>query len=261
MMTNQLTIVEKDEQLVVSSVDVAEMTGKNHKNLMRDIRGYVDALNDEDGHGSILSSENFFVEGTYINSRNQIQPCYYLTRKGCDMVANKMTGKKGIQFTAVYVERFYEMENQLKQELQPKLPATYKEALLALVEAEEDKERLMLENQKKQEVVDVVTKEKLVINPRKTINVLVKAMARKLDVLHSEAWRIFYSAFNTKHSTNLALRKGKGNNLDKMTDEEKHDAVAMMLSIFEKKGWEHNSLLIFEGVEEEESWLKQLGLD
>ncbi|WP_178389819.1 hypothetical protein [Bacillus cereus] len=49
------------------------------------------------------------------------------------MVAFKMNGEKGVLFTATYVERFYDMENQLKQELLSKLLTTYKESLLALV--------------------------------------------------------------------------------------------------------------------------------
>ncbi len=53
------------------------------------------------------------------------------------MVANKMTGEKGIIFTAIYVTKFEEMERELKEQ-QPKLPTTYKEALQQLlIEVEE----------------------------------------------------------------------------------------------------------------------------
>jgi len=41
-------------------------------------------------------------------------PCYLITKKGCDMVANKMTGEKGVLFTATYVTKFDEMEKQIK---------------------------------------------------------------------------------------------------------------------------------------------------
>ena len=37
-------------------------------------------------------------------------PCYLLSKMGCEMVANKLTGEKGILFTAAYVKRFNEME-------------------------------------------------------------------------------------------------------------------------------------------------------
>ncbi len=50
-----------------------------------------------------LDSSKFFVKSTYQDNINRTKPCYLLTRKGCDMVANKMTGEKGILFTATYV--------------------------------------------------------------------------------------------------------------------------------------------------------------
>lgn len=100
-------------ELTIDSREVAEMTGKEHKNLMRDIRSYVKVLEDS----STLSSHNFFIESTYINSQNKEKPCYLLTRKGCDMIANKMAGEKGILFTATYVTKFEEMEQQMNKDI------------------------------------------------------------------------------------------------------------------------------------------------
>lgn len=132
----------------INSREVAEMTGKDHDKVLRDIRKYVKVLEDSPN----LATPNFFIESTYVNSQNKVQPCYELTRKGCDMVANKMTGEKGILFTAAYVTRFEEMEKEIAMK-QFNLPTTYKEALLALVEAEEEKERLIADNNKKQELL------------------------------------------------------------------------------------------------------------
>lgn len=106
-----LKVINKNNQLLVGSRDVAELIGKEHKNLIRDIKGYEKVLKDS----SNLSSQDFFIENTYVNSQNKIQPCFLLTRKGCDMVANKMTGEKGILFTATYVSKFEEMEESLNK--------------------------------------------------------------------------------------------------------------------------------------------------
>ncbi len=103
--------VLNNKNLTLESTEVSEMTGKEHKNLMRDIRNYVGIL-----EGSNLSSHDYFIESTYINSQNKEQPCYLLTKMGCEMVANKMTGKKGVLFTAKYVKRF----NQIEQNELPK---------------------------------------------------------------------------------------------------------------------------------------------
>ncbi|MGE7683888.1 Rha family transcriptional regulator [Peribacillus simplex] len=147
-MTSELTVIEKEGQLLVSSIEVSEITGKRHANLLRDIGKYEEIL-----LNSNLSSVDFFIKSTYADAKGENRAIYYLTRKGCDMVANKMTGEKGILFTATYVDRFYEMENHIKQQ-QPALPATYKEALMALVVAEEVKEQLLLENKQKQTIIE-----------------------------------------------------------------------------------------------------------
>lgn len=41
-MLNEIKVI--NDKKVISSRDVAEMIGKKHKNLMRDIRGYIEIL-------------------------------------------------------------------------------------------------------------------------------------------------------------------------------------------------------------------------
>lgn len=89
----------------IDSREVAEMVDKQHKDLLRDIRTYIGYLGE-----SKIAPSDFFIESTYVNSQNKEQPCYLLTKQGCEMVANKLTGKKGVVFTARYVQRFNELE-------------------------------------------------------------------------------------------------------------------------------------------------------
>lgn len=105
----ELLILEHKKQLVADSRDVAVMIGKSHDQLMRSIRTYETHLD-----SAKMQSRDFFIKYHYLNSQNKKQPLYYLTKKGCDMVANKMTGRKGTLFTAAYINRFYEMEQALK---------------------------------------------------------------------------------------------------------------------------------------------------
>lgn len=107
---------QPQSKLMLDSRVVAEMTGKQHKHLMRDIKGYVDIILASPN----LDSLNFFVESSYFDNQNKERPCYLLTKQGCEMVANKMTGKKGVLFTATYVSKFNEMEQQLKEETSKK---------------------------------------------------------------------------------------------------------------------------------------------
>lgn len=107
----ELKLINVNGKYFANSRDVADMVKKDHSNLMRDIRGYISVLAEPD---SKLNPADFFTEDTYIDEQNQTRPCFLLTRIGCDMVANKMTGRKGILFTAAYVSKFEEMERQLK---------------------------------------------------------------------------------------------------------------------------------------------------
>lgn len=111
----------------IDSREVAEMVDMEHKNLLSKIRKYVEILD-----GSKLSSPQFFVPSTYVNNQNKEQPCYLLTKKGCEMVANKLTGEKGVIFTAKYVNRFAEMEQKIK------LPKTDREILFLSVKVQEE---------------------------------------------------------------------------------------------------------------------------
>ena len=126
---NQLTILTQGNQQVVDSREVAEMVGKPHNDLMKSIRNYCEHL----GQGN-FSQSDFFIESTYQNSQNKTQPCYLLTKKGCDMVANKMTGEKGVLFTAAYVTAFERMREHIRSgKTKQELEATDKRATAMLL--------------------------------------------------------------------------------------------------------------------------------
>lgn len=117
---------------VLDSREVAEMVGMRHADLMRSIDRYIDVM----GKNAKLRSSNFFIERTYKQAGNGKEVKRYdITKKGCEMVANKLTGEKGILFTAEYVERFNQMEQadnikQVKQAEQDKTREMRAEAML-----------------------------------------------------------------------------------------------------------------------------------
>lgn len=112
----QLQVVSFNGQLVTESREVAKMIGKNHADLLRDIRNYMKVLGE-----SNYALADFFIESSYTDRQNKERPCYLLTKKGCEMVANKLTGGKGVLFTAAYVTQFNQMENQLQRPNNTKL--------------------------------------------------------------------------------------------------------------------------------------------
>jgi len=119
---NELTLIEHQGIFAVDSREVAEMVDKRHDHLLRDINGYIEVI--EKSNVPNLGVVDFFIPSTYGDSKGETRPCYLLTRKGCDMVANKMIGEKGVLFTAVYVTKFEQMEKAIAKSItQPLTPA------------------------------------------------------------------------------------------------------------------------------------------
>lgn len=108
--TKDETFYRNNEQ-TITSLEVAEMVGKEHNDLMKDIRRYLSQM----AQGNIPQSD-FFVESTYKSKRGKQYPCYRVTKKGCEFIANKLTGTKGAVFTARFINRFHDMEDYIKRE-------------------------------------------------------------------------------------------------------------------------------------------------
>lgn len=109
----------------ISSIEVAEMVGKDHNKLLRDIREYISQLD-----ASKIGHTEFFTESEYIDKANRQKPCYNVTKKGCEFIANKLTGVKGTEFTAKYINRFHDMEDVIRKgyaiaDLSPELQAIF----------------------------------------------------------------------------------------------------------------------------------------
>ena len=204
------------EITVIDSREVAEMMGKEHKYVLRDIEGtdkvvgIIPTL-----ESANLHSQKYFIPSTYKAGTREYK-CYLVTKMGCEMLGNKQQGEKGILFTAKYVERFNQYEEQLKELTQPKLPQTYKEALYALIEAEEEKERLMLENEQQKTTIKEITTHAITIeDSRKVINKLVRTMAMvNYHGSFQGCWNALYTKFNYLCGTNIKNRKrNKGESL------------------------------------------------
>lgn len=100
----------------ISSIDVAEMVEKEHKDVLRDIRNIIRHL------GESKVAQSYFIPSSYINSQNKELPCFSLTKKGCELYGTRMTGEKGTLFAVEYIERFNEMEETEKSLVLPTDP-------------------------------------------------------------------------------------------------------------------------------------------
>lgn len=142
----------KDNQPLTNSLLVAETFGKEHRNVLRDIKNLIE--------GGVLKNEQtpMFEETTYISEQNkQSYPLYVMNQDGFTLLAMGFNGKKAMEFKLKYIEAFNAMKRQIEQS-KPSVPQNYLEALKSLVKAEEEKQQLALENKQKDETIITISK-------------------------------------------------------------------------------------------------------
>lgn len=110
-MKNLSTNVEVKQE-VLDSREVAEMIGKRHSDLLRDIRKYIEYL-----AKSNIALSSYFNESKYLDKNKIERPNYLISKKGCEFIAHKLTGEKGSLFTIKYIEKFHEMENTIRNHI------------------------------------------------------------------------------------------------------------------------------------------------
>lgn len=98
------------QALTLDSREVAKMLPKAHAHLLRDIDKWNEYFTE-----SNFGFSEFWQESSYKDTTGRTLKCYLITKKGCEFIAHKMTGRKGALFTATYINRFHEMEQALKE--------------------------------------------------------------------------------------------------------------------------------------------------
>lgn len=141
-MENLVQII--DRQVVVSSRQVAEKFGKEHKHVLDSVREILKAEN---------SAVRFFQENMYkVEGNNKSYPEYLMNRDGFTLLAMGFTGKDALQWKLKYIAAFNKMEELLKeQEVIPKdLPA----ALRMAAEIAEKAQALQIENTQQKQIIN-----------------------------------------------------------------------------------------------------------
>ncbi len=130
----------------ISSREVAvmmEMTSKDgHANLMRKIEKIDEVLT-----SSKVTTLYYWFESTYIDGKGETRKEYQVTKKGCEMLAHKSTGNKGILFTHKYMERFDQMENHIKQQKDSYMIDDPIERAKRWIEEQQEKQLLAIQNE------------------------------------------------------------------------------------------------------------------
>lgn len=111
-------IIKKE---TMTSLEIAEVTGKRHDSILRDIRNILSQ--GVDAHN--------FVETSYTDKSNRQQKCYTLTKKGCLILASGYD----VILREKIINRWEELET--KERNQYQVPQSFAEALMLAAKQQE----------------------------------------------------------------------------------------------------------------------------
>lgn len=102
-----LVVIENDKPMT-TSLKVAEVFGKNHADVLRDIRNLV------------TRGVSNFAESSYINQQNREMPMYQMDRDGFSLLVMGFTGDKALHWKLKFIAAFNAMEEALRERFMPK---------------------------------------------------------------------------------------------------------------------------------------------
>ena len=155
-MMNQEQNVLNTTELTMTSIEIAALTGKNHADVLRDIRNILKEAEIE---------ESKFA-GEYKTNNNQTKPCYNLPRRECDLVVSGYS----VKYRLAIIDRWQELEA-ATQVIANNLGMTKKE-LLADIKLDAQIEAVQAKRQatqlKLQALKDKLAKQSEVLNAKTT---------------------------------------------------------------------------------------------
>ena len=138
-MNEHIIFSNHNGQPTVSSRNVAEHFGKEHRHVVESIRNII-------SENSELTS--MFYETTYTAGTGRAYPMYQMNRDGFTLLAMGFTGKTALEWKIKYIRAFNAMEEQLKvkeiQAAMPKVDARMMEAQARLNNSRVDTAKLLM---------------------------------------------------------------------------------------------------------------------
>ena len=117
----QQLVLQYHDKITTSSMIVAEIFEKEHKNVLRAI---------QDSECSPEFRQLNFELSSYKTIQNKSLPMYFITKDGFMMLAMAFTGEKAAKFREVFIAAFNKMEKALFEAKTPKLIPTYQQRIL-----------------------------------------------------------------------------------------------------------------------------------
>lgn len=136
-MNNLINIKVENDQLLVSSLEVAENFGKRHTHVL-------DAIHELES--SAEKSAQLFYKTTYTTKNNRETTMYLMNRDGFSLLAMGFTGKKALEWKLKYIKAFNEMERQLSNIKDSYMIADPIKRAKRWIEEEKERQALIAEN-------------------------------------------------------------------------------------------------------------------
>ncbi len=113
---NNLVEISKDKQVVTTSVRVAEVFGKRHDNILRQINTLIGSLREQQDFTHLKNEVSIvkYAVGEYADSTGRKLKQYIMNRDGFTLLAMGFTGPKALKFKLQYIQAFNDMEARLK---------------------------------------------------------------------------------------------------------------------------------------------------
>jgi Rha family phage regulatory protein len=103
-------VIIQDEKAITTSLKVAEVFEKEHKNVLRDIKELIQEIDDQEDVGQLI-----FEPSSYINLQGKSQPMYLMNKDAFTMLVMGYNGKKATSFKMKYIQAFNKMESHIRE--------------------------------------------------------------------------------------------------------------------------------------------------
>jgi Rha family phage regulatory protein len=159
LQTMELMKLGGDQTQTMTSKEIAELTGKNHSDVLRDIRNLQDQV----------KGESIFALSSYLSEQGKELPMYSLDKKQTLLLISGYNALLRLKI----INRWEELEQNLT-------PKTYIEALKALVVSEEAKQKAIQQVENLNTVLD---------NLLEWVSILKVSKFNKVSEKHFD-WRV-----------------------------------------------------------------------
>ena len=135
-MSIEVRRINKEEKVIISSLDVAEKFNKEHYHVIEDIRKIKKDISTPEFTG-------LFYEDTYKASNGKKNPMYLMNKDGFTLLVMGYTGQKAMKFKMDYINQFNTMERMLQSKsLEREKGIAVRQALTKALQQSNENERM-----------------------------------------------------------------------------------------------------------------------